>query len=611
MSDTDLLTIKNLSVTFRTDDGGADAIRDFSGRVHPGETVCIVGETGSGKSVTCLSVMGLVAFENGYVHAGQINFTKRDGTQIDLAQATQREMQSIRGNDIGMIFQEPMTTLNPVFTIERQLTEGIKLHQNLTHKQARDHACTLLKRVRIPSPERCLTQYPHELSGGMRQRVVIAMALACKPRLLIADEPTTALDVTNQAEIIALIDELKQETGAGIIFVTHDMAVVAQVADRVIVMRDGLVVEEGTVSQVFEAPQHPYTQFLLTSVPRLGDMTGTDEPRPLGADGPYASTEDIKAPNSTPLLRVRNLSVRFPVKGGLLRRAVSNLHAVEDVSFSLDAGQTLALVGESGSGKSTVARAILRLTDADAGDIEFENQNLRSLPARHMRQMRRHMQMIFQDPFASLDPQMTLQDQVAEPMRNFASRSGRALQDRVARLFDLVELPQSFLGRYPHELSGGQRQRIAIARALALEPKLIVADEAVSALDVSVQAQVLNLMLRLQADLGLSYVFISHDMAVVERISHHVGVMYRGRLVEIGTRRAVLETPQHPYTKALLNAVPVADPRKRHNMAGSAHPQAPALVHPQGFEVTRSRYKRVGETHLVLETDIGYAIGMA
>jgi peptide/nickel transport system ATP-binding protein/glutathione transport system ATP-binding protein len=505
-----------------------------------------------------------------------------------------------------MIFQEPMTALNPVFTVGRQLTEGLRLHKGMSRSEAQARALELLREVRIPEPERRLKQYPHELSGGMRQRVVIAMAQACKPRLLIADEPTTALDVTIQAEILALMDRLKRETGTAVMFITHDMAVVAQMADRVVVMFRGNKVEEGPVEEIFENPQHPYTKALLAAVPKLGEMRGKAAPEPMKLLGrgeqkiaPIPGTDQV-------LLRVQNLTTRFPVKGGFFRRTVANVHAVEDISFTINKGQTLSLVGESGCGKSTAGRSILRLVEPLSGQINLDGTDIMALGPQLLREARRDMQMIFQDPFASLNPQMQLSDQVAEPIHNFGTLKGAAVQERVAMLFDRVELPRSFMRRYPHELSGGQRQRVAIARALALGPKLIIADEAVSALDVSVQAQVVNLMMELQAEMGVSYLFISHDMAVVERVSHHVGVMYLGRIVEMGPRARVFENPQHPYTQALMKAVPIADPRQRKGEADLNFKPIPSPIHPADYTPEPSVYREVEPGHLILETDSGY-----
>ncbi|WP_126975786.1 ABC transporter ATP-binding protein [Frigidibacter oleivorans] len=606
-----LVSIRNLRVEFETGEGTVVGVEDVSFDIAPGECVCVVGESGSGKSVSSLSLMRLVEFGGGEIAGGRLLFRREGGGEIDLAKAEPDLMRQIRGNEIGMIFQEPMTSLNPVFTVGRQLTEGLRVHKGLSRAAAEARALELLRLVRISEPERRIRQYPHELSGGMRQRVVIAMAMACEPRLLICDEPTTALDVTIQAEILALIDRLKREKGTAVMFITHDMAVVAQMADRVVVMYRGNKVEEGPVEKIFEAPEHPYTKALLAAVPRLGEMAGKDAPEPMrlldrgGAAQaePAAARPAPVAPAVEPavLLDVKHLTTRFPVKGGLLRRTIAYVHAVEDVSFTLRQGQTLSLVGESGCGKSSCGRSILRLVEPTSGQVWLDGQDVLTLDERGMRRARREVQMVFQDPFASLNPQMRLLDVVAEPLRNYGIASGSALHDRVAGLFDRVELPRSFLRRYPHELSGGQRQRVAIARALALNPKLIIADEAVSALDVSVQAQVLNLMMELQSDLGLSFLFISHDMAVVERVSHHVGVMYLGRIVEIGPRAAVFGNPTHPYTRSLLSAVPIADPRRRVLRGEVEYTPIPSPIFPVGHEPAASAYDEIGPDHYVLK----------
>ena len=598
--------IQELRVAFQTKDGPVLGVEDVSFSINAGETVCVVGESGSGKSVSSLSLMRLVEFGGGEIAGGRLIFDRKNEGPIDLANTEQELMRSIRGNEIGMIFQEPMTALNPVFTVGRQLTEGLRLHRGLGRQAAEDRALDLLKQVRIPEPARRLKQYPHELSGGMRQRVVIAMALACEPRLLIADEPTTALDVTIQAEILALMDRLKRETGTAVLFITHDMAVVAQMADRVVVMFRGNKVEEGTVEEIFENPQHPYTKALLAAVPKLGEMRGKAAPEPMKLMG-RAQNEIKPIPGTEePLLEVRNLITRFPVRGGFFRRLVANVHAVEDLSFTINKGQTLSLVGESGCGKSSAGRSILRLVEPQSGEIVLDGKDIMALNDRELRTARLDMQMIFQDPFASLNPQMQLGDQVAEPMRNFAMFKGEEGRKRVEMLFDRVELPRSFMRRYPHELSGGQRQRVAIARALALNPKLIIADEAVSALDVSVQAQVLNLMMELQSELGLSFLFISHDMAVVERVSHFVGVMYLGRIVEMGPRARVFENPQHPYTQALMKAVPIADPRQRKDEKDLNFKPIPSPIHPVSHVAEPSVYVEVETGHFVLTTDSGY-----
>ena len=601
-----IASFENLRVEFETKTGTVVGVEDVSFKIKPKETVCIVGESGSGKSVSSLSMMRLVEFGGGKLTGGTLKFTRKSGETLDITKADQSLMRTIRGNEIGMIFQEPMTALNPLFTVAQQLTEGLRTHKTLGKEAAAKRALELLYQVRIPEPERRLNQYPHELSGGMRQRVVIAMALACEPRLLIADEPTTALDVTIQAEILALIDRLKQETGTAVMFITHDMSVVAQMADRVVVMHRGKKVEEGNVEQIFENPKHDYTKSLLAAVPKLGEMKGKLLPEPMRLMGNKNTKFKPLSGSDEPLLIVKNLTTRFAVKGGFLRRTLANVHAVEDVSFTLMKGKTLSLVGESGCGKSTVGRSLLRLVEPLSGQVSIDGQNIVAMSPPELRKARLNMQMVFQDPFASLNPQMLLKDQVADPMRNYNTHSGEALDKRVEMLFDRVKLPHSFLRRYPHELSGGQRQRVAIARALALNPKLIIADEAVSALDVSVQAQVLNLMLELQSELGLSFLFISHDMAVVERVSHDVGVMYLGRIVEFGPRSKIFENPQHAYTKALLKAVPIADPRQRRSENDLNFKPLASPIHSLHYEAVPSAYETISEGHFILTTDSGY-----
>lgn len=597
-----LVSFENLRVEFETNAGVVVGVEDVSFHINAGETVCVVGESGSGKSVSSLSLMRLVEFGGGKIAGGALNFTNADGQVQNLADAEDELMRTIRGNQIGMIFQEPMTSLNPVFTVGRQLTEGLRVHKNLSKKEAEDRALELLRRVRIPEPERRLTQYPHELSGGMRQRVMIAMALACEPRLLIADEPTTALDVTIQAEILSLINRLKEETGTAVLFITHDMAVVAQMADRVVVMYRGNLVEEGPVTEIFENPKDPYTKALLAAVPKLGEMTGKDHPEPMAIMGEEASQNPQPiVPGTETLLEVKNLITRYPVKGGMMRRTVANVHAVEDVSFTIRRGETLSLVGESGCGKSSAGRSVLRLEEPMSGQVVINGVDVLGMSKKELHQARRNMQMIFQDPFASLNPTRKVVDQVIEPMINYGIGKGSELRDRAKELFNRCGLPDAFLDRYPHEFSGGQRQRVAIARALALNPKLIVADEAVSALDVSVQAQVLNLMMELQSELELSYLFISHDMAVVERVSHQVAVMYLGRIVEIGPRASIFENPQHDYTKTLLSAVPRPDPRNKQIDKELNFKPIPSPIHPVGYAPGPSRYREVSPGHRVLE----------
>ena len=470
-----LVAVDGLRVEFKTDGGTIVAVDGISFSIDPGETVCLVGESGSGKSVTSLSLMRLVEFGGGRISGGKLKFTPRTGESVDLAKASQDFMRELRGNQIGMIFQEPMTSLNPVFTIERQLVDGLKAHRGLKGADARARALELLRDVRVPEPERRLKQYPHELSGGMRQRVVIAMAMACEPRLLIADEPTTALDVTIQAEILALIDRLKRENHMAVLFVTHDMAVVAQMADRVVVMHRGKIVEEGDVTTIFENPQADYTRMLLAAVPKLGEMRGTIAPAPMRRIGDsFTAGPSVSSSRPEPrrLLEVKNLTTRYPVRGGAFRRVVANVHAVEDVSFSINVGETFSLVGESGCGKSSCGRSILRLVEPRSGEIWLNGREIRGLGPAELREARRDMQTVFQDPFASLNPLRRPRDQVAEPLINFRLASKSEIVDRVAELFDRVDLPRSFLNRYPHELSGGQRQRVAIARAIASHPSL-------------------------------------------------------------------------------------------------------------------------------------------
>jgi glutathione transport system ATP-binding protein len=630
-----VIAVDDLSVAFRRDGRTFEAVRHLSFSVARGETLAIVGESGSGKSVTSLSLMRLIENGGGRLTSGRIAFKRRNGRLLDLAQASNATMRSIRGADIAMIFQEPMTSLNPVFTVGDQIAEAIALHQNKSRSQARAEALRLLDLVRIPQSRRVFARYPHQLSGGMRQRVMIAMALSCKPSLLIADEPTTALDVTIQAQILQLIRGLQDEMNMGVIFITHDMGVVAEVADRVLVMYRGEKVEEGRSDKIFAAPSHPYTKALLAAVPRLGSMQGTERPAKFPilqvqseatagspantvagatiAKGAAAGSGDDAAQqpevheSTPPILRVRDLVTRFPVKSGLFGRVSQNVHAVERVSFDLRPGETLALVGESGCGKSTTGRSLLRLVETQSGTIEFDGRDISSLTGADLQALRRNIQFIFQDPFASLNPRLTVGFSIMEPLLVHGVMRGDEAQTRVAWLLEKVGLPADAARRYPHEFSGGQRQRIAIARALALNPKVVIADESVSALDVSVQAQIVNLMLDLQRELGVAYLFISHDMAVVERVSHRVAVMYLGQIVEIGPRRAVFESPRHPYTKKLMSAVPVADPARRHAQRMLAADEIPNPIRAIGDEPVVAPLVAVGPDHYVAEHRIGGA----
>ncbi|QOK91920.1 dipeptide ABC transporter ATP-binding protein [Ralstonia pseudosolanacearum] len=566
-----IVQVQDLSVRFATSERVVDAVRSLSFHVDRGETLAVVGESGSGKSVTSLALMRLVEHGGGRIVGGHMHLRRRGGEVLDLVNASQAAMRGVRGADIAMIFQEPMTSLNPVFPVGEQIAESIRLHQGKSRAEARAEALRMLEQVRIPEARRVLARYPHQLSGGMRQRVMIAMALSCRPSLLIADEPTTALDVTIQAEILQLIRALQQEMRMAVVFITHDMGVVAEVADRVLVMYKGERVEAGPSATVFAQPAHPYTRALLSAVPQLGAMAGTDGPArfPLvrvdGTGLPIDTTPQPAVPHAgQPILRVRDLVTRFDVPAGLFGRVARRVHAVERVSFDLYPGETLALVGESGCGKSTTGRSLLRLVDSQSGSIEFAGQNIGALKGHALQTLRRNIQFIFQDPFASLDPRVPVGYSIMEPLLVHKVAAGRQAQERVEWLLDKVGLQAAHAARYPHEFSGGQRQRICIARALALNPKVVIADESVSALDVSIQAQIVNLMLDLQKEFGIAFLFISHDMAVVERISHRVAVMYLGQIVEIGPRRAIFENPQHPYTKKLMSAVPIADPARRH-----------------------------------------------
>jgi len=587
-----LLSVRGVSVDFNTDNGVFRAVDGLDFDVRPGRTLAIVGESGSGKSVTSMAIMRLTDYTSGRIATGQILFRDNDGRETDLTKATDEQMRAIRGNDIAMIFQEPMTSLNPVFTIGDQIVEAIMLHQQLSRSSARQSARKLLEKVRLPDAEQLLDRYPHQLSGGMRQRVMIAMALSCQPRLLIADEPTTALDVTIQAQILNTIRELQRDLGTAVIFITHDMGVVAEMADDVVVMLRGKKVEQGTVDEIFNAPKHPYTRALLAAVPRLGSLTGSDLPlrtpqtvldgdtlREVGE-----TREQDTARYDEPVLRVEKLTTRFDVGHNLFGRVTHRVHAVEEVSFDVYPGETLALVGESGSGKSTIGKTLQQLVAPTSGAVRYNGQDIFSMDAAGRQRLRQEIQYIFQDPYASLDPRKTVEFSIAEPIRTHGLLAGdAAIARRVGELLEQVGLKPEHAKRYPHEFSGGQRQRVCIARALASNPKLIIADESVSALDVSIQAQILNLLMDLQKDRGLSYLFITHDMAVVEKVSHRVAVLYLGQIVELGTRRQIFESPQHAYTRKLLAAVPVAEPG-RHIDTSLIEGEIPSPVRRVGDE---------------------------
>lgn len=565
-----LLSVQSLDITF----GSNRVVQDLSFDLHAGQTLAIVGESGSGKSMTSLAIMGLVHYLNATISKGHIFYRDTsDKAPLDLTKLSDKEMRKIRGKEISMIFQEPMTSLNPVYTIGDQITEVLLLHGDYSRATASEEALKLLRLVRLADAESLLKRYPHQLSGGMRQRVMIAMALACKPKVLVADEPTTALDVTIQAQILAIIRDLQKELGMAVIFITHDMGVVAEVADHVVVMRNGEKVEEADVATLFASPQAPYTQALLAAVPTLGSMQGEALPRaePLIIfDGEKVVTQgeptlqDTVRVQETPVVSVRNLVTRFDIHKGFFGGVSHRVHAVEHVSFDIFPGETLALVGESGSGKSTIGRTIQQLQKSTSGDITFSGKPVAKMSRSEKMKLRQEVQYIFQDPFASLDPRKTAGFSIAEPIHTHRLMgNSKLIQQRVSELLERVGLKPEHANRYPHEFSGGQRQRICIARALASKPKLIIADEALSALDVSIQAQIIHLMMQLQREEGLAYLFISHDMAVVEKMSHRVAVLHLGQIVEMGPRQRVFDAPQHAYTRKLLSAVPVADPHHR------------------------------------------------
>lgn len=542
-----ILSVKDVSIDARTPAGLKRILDRVSFDLSAGETLCLAGESGSGKSVTSLAITGLLPKASLRVSTGEIRLG-----DTNLLRQPERLMRRIRGGEIAMIFQEPMTSLNPVMTIGQQMTEVIREHRHDLVGGAEAAARRMLDAVHMTDAARRLTQYPHELSGGMRQRVMIAMALSCQPKVLIADEPTTALDVTVQAQILKLMRELRQEFATSILMITHDMGVVAEMADRVVIMQGGKTVEHGDVVDIFVRPQKTYTRQLLAAVPRLGAHAGTDAP-------PRVTAFPRLPAESAPILEVAELNVIYGKKRDWLGRVVTPEPTVKNVSFSLKAGETLGLVGESGSGKSTTGKAILGLMSFE-GSVRIAGQEVFPSSPGVMRSIRRAAQMIFQDPYASLDPRMSVGAAISEPLVIHDIGEASERKDRVAALLTRVGLTADAAERYPHEFSGGQRQRICIARALALNPKLIVADESVAALDVSVRAKVLDLMLELQEQMGIAYLFISHDMAVIERMAHNVAVMREGRIVEIGSRRQIFENPADEYTRNLMKAVPIPDP---------------------------------------------------
>ena len=596
-----VLSVSNLVTSFRVEDEWRRVVKGISFDIAPRETVALVGESGSGKSVTAMSIMRLTNPAYSRIE-GSI---KLDG--VDVLKLGDAAMRDLRGDKMAMIFQEPMTSLNPVLTIGYQIAEALMLHRGMSGSQAEAETVRLLEKVRIPTAKARFHDYPHRFSGGMRQRVMIAMALACRPRLLIADEPTTALDVTIQAQILELIKLLQDEEGMSVLFITHDMGVVAEIANRTVVMYNGEAVETADTRQIFAAPKHPYTRALLAAVPRLGSMGERKRPmrfpvvdRATGlSDVPVEVPDTVKAAER-PVLQVSGLTTRFDIRSGVFSRVKMRVHAVENVSFSVLAGETLAIVGESGCGKSTTGRSVMRLIEPRSGSVSLDGINLLQLKPDEMREQRRRMQMIFQDPFASLNPRLKVGAAISEPLIIGKLGSRAEIRDKVASLLRQVGLPPDMINRFPHEFSGGQRQRICIARALAVEPRLIIADESVSALDVSVKAQVVNLMLDLQARMGLAYLFISHDMAVVERVAHRVAVMYLGEIVEIGPRAAIFGNPQHPYTRRLLDAVPTADPESRHLKRPISNDEVKSPIRPADFVPPVRQFREVSPGHSVM-----------
>ncbi|MDF2921608.1 MAG: transporter ATP-binding protein [Paenibacillaceae bacterium] len=573
------MEVKHLSVSFFIRDKEVEAVRDVSFQLRRGETLGIVGESGSGKSVTARTIMRLLPSPPSMVKGGQVLFQGED-----LAGKSALEMEAIRGRDIGMIFQDPLSSLNPTMRIGRQIEESLVKHRGLSAQEARREGLEMLKMVGIPNSESRYNQYPHEFSGGMRQRVMIAIALACRPSLLIADEPTTALDVTIQAQILHQMKELQRQLGTAIILITHDLSVVAGMCDRVVVMKEGEIVEEGMTEEIFASPQHPYTRNLLHALPRLDEKK-----RPKAAPGV------LRNPHEGPLLEVRSLRQFFDMGKGQIVKAVN------DISFDIRAGETLGVVGESGSGKSTTGRAILRLNEPSGGEVLFKGIPLNRLNRKEMKIMRRHMQMIFQDPYASLNPRLRVADIIGEALNVHGMASGKlARQKRVEELLEMVGLSASHAPRYPHEFSGGQRQRIGIARTLAVEPEFIVCDEPLSALDVSIQAQIVKLLEELQQRLGLTYLFIAHDLSMVKHISDRVAVMYKGKIVELAESGELYANPLHPYTQSLLAAIPVPDPavekKKRYvppAESGKADPYS--LERSRFIEVSRGHWLAVAE----------------
>lgn len=576
-----LLEVKNLITQFKTEDELVTAVNGISFTLNRGETIGIVGESGSGKSVTSLSAMRLIPNPPGIIAGGEMIFHKKTGESVDLAKLSEKEMRAIRGNEIAMIFQEPMTSLNPVFTCGDQVMEAIMLHQKVSKQEAKEKTIQLFREVQLPRPETIFDTYPHQISGGQKQRVMIAMAMSCNPSILIADEPTTALDVTVQKTILELMLKLQMEHDMGIMFITHDLGVIAELADKVVVMYKGNIVEQGNVWDIFSNPQHPYTKGLLACRPpldrRLKWLPTITDFMDVEKDGTIiekdlsikeATERAIETPEERkvnheelyrkePVLEIKNLKTYFPINKSFFGGAKDYVKAVDDVSFNVYPGETLGLVGESGCGKTTLGRTVLRLVEPTGGEVIFKGQNIANLSGKELREVRKDIQIIFQDPYSSLNPRITVGEAIIEPMKVHKMYDSDAeRKEKVMELLERVGLMKSHYYRYPHEFSGGQRQRVCIARALALRPQFIICDESVSALDVSVQAQVLNLLNELKRDFDFTYIFISHDLSVVKFMSDRMVVMNKGKIEEMGDADAIYSNPQTEYTQKLISAIP-------------------------------------------------------
>ncbi|MBK0403574.1 ABC transporter ATP-binding protein [Adhaeribacter sp. BT258] len=594
MSIKPLLSVRNLETQFRSQHGFVKAVNNISFDLMAGETVAIVGESGSGKSVTSLSLMQLINDPPGKITGGSAVLQSKKFGEVDLLKLPEKQMEKLRGSEISMIFQEPMTSLNPVYTCGRQVMEVLQLHENLSRKEAEARTLALFQQVKLPRPEKMLKAYPHEISGGQKQRVMIAMAMACEPSVLIADEPTTALDVTVQAHILELLNELRERKGTSILFITHDLGVVAEIADRVMVMYKGNIVEQGNVLDIFTNPQHPYTKALLACRPKIitfqpvlptvSDFmevlpTGEIVEKPFvkddslpGVVNNYIDTmaelkrKQLMQQSTKPLVKVDDLRVHFPIKKNFFGKVKEYVRAVDGVDFEIFPGETVGLVGESGCGKTTLGRTLLRLVEPTSGRIIFNDIDIAGLSQEALRKSRKNFQMVFQDPYASLNPMLTVGETIMEPMKvHNILKNGKERCEKVNELLETVGLTAAHFDRYPHEFSGGQRQRISIARALALSPKCIICDESVSALDVSVQAQVLNLLNKLKREMGITYLFITHDLSVAKYMSDRIFVMNQGRIIESGTPEQIFNQPQNDYTRDLIAAIPkgdVADIRK-------------------------------------------------